>query len=201
MALWKESGSVGESAAAASPHAPAYLSPKSGKYSFEIPGQDAEYFHSLEAQPVREVEVPLAEEPVSSASTLEETIAEEARNVEILRQRLRARATEDPDARTFGWVALVGSALRRARDARELTQTVLSEKTSITQGYLSSVETGKLVRGPTMDVLYRYAAALNCDCEIVLRDRKSGAVVTSMQSSEITDPEVSEDIVSSADLF
>lgn len=107
---------------------------------------------------------------------------EEERNVEILRRRVRARAAEDPDAAAYGWVARVGAALRRARDARGLTQTVLSDGTSITQGYLSSLETGKLVRGPTVDVLYRYAAALACDCEITLRDSQTGEVVTTVRS-------------------
>jgi transcriptional regulator with XRE-family HTH domain len=110
---------------------------------------------------------------------------EEELNVDILRQRVRARAAEDPDAAAFGWVARVGAALRRARDARGLTQTVLSDGTNITQGYLSSLETGKLVRGPTVDVLYRYAAALACDCEITLRDKQTGEVVTTVRSEPI----------------
>jgi transcriptional regulator with XRE-family HTH domain len=110
---------------------------------------------------------------------------QEALNVDILRQRVRARAAEDPDAAAFGWVARVGAALRRARDVRGLTQTVLSDGTNITQGYLSSLETGKLVRGPTVDVLYRYAAALACDCEITLRDKRTGEVVTTVRSEPL----------------
>ena len=83
------------------------------------------------------------------------------------------------------WVARVGAALRRARDARGLTQTVLSDGTNITQGYLSSLETGKLVRGPTVDVLCRYAAALACDCEITLRDKQTGEIVATVRSEPL----------------
>jgi transcriptional regulator with XRE-family HTH domain/ElaB/YqjD/DUF883 family membrane-anchored ribosome-binding protein len=114
-----------------------------------------------------------------------DTEREEQRNVEILRRRVQAREAEDPDAAAFGWVARVGAALRRARDMRGLTQTVLSDGTNITQGYLSSLETGKLVRGPTVDVLYRYAAALDCDCEITLRDSQTGEVVTTVRSEPV----------------
>ena len=136
--------------------------------------------------PVREVPVEI--ETASLIPGLEEKFGEEEINVEILRQRVRARAAEDPDARTFGWIARVGAALRRARESRGLTQAILSEKTTITQGYLSSLETGKLVRGPTIDVLYRYAAALNCNCEITFRDQQSGAVITSVQASDSKPP-------------
>jgi transcriptional regulator with XRE-family HTH domain len=198
MAHWKEFRPEEEPAQAGSPHALAYQAPKGGRYSFEIPVEPAVAVEAMPAESVEAFEVPIAEYVGGAEPDLNATIAEEARNVDILRQRVQARAAENSDARTFGWIALVGAALRRARDACDLTQTVLSQKTSITQGYLSSVETGKLVRGPTIDVLYRYAAALNCDCEIVFRDRKSGHVVTNVQSAEITGSAASEEAAVSA---
>jgi transcriptional regulator with XRE-family HTH domain len=109
--------------------------------------------------------------------------ANERRNAQALFRLHRERIEQDQGAATLTWIVRVGSMLRQARTKLSLRQEDMAERSGVTQGYLSNVENGKLVRGPTLDVLYRYANALGCEFEMTLRDTATGEVVARVGSS------------------
>lgn len=111
--------------------------------------------------------------------------AHERRNALELLRRHSERTATDPQSAAFRWIAQVGSAFRLARSKRAVGQDDVSQAAGITQGYLSNVENGKLVRGPTLDVLYRYANALECDCEFTLRDPATQKVIATVKASHV----------------
>ncbi len=88
----------------------------------------------------------------------------------------------DADVSEFLWTELnadIGAALKRAREARGLTQSEVAESMSIQQSRVSQIESTKGV-GLTLDVLARYVTALGCRLDVEIIDPKTDGIVSSL---------------------
>jgi DNA-directed RNA polymerase specialized sigma24 family protein/transcriptional regulator with XRE-family HTH domain len=103
---------------------------------------------------------------------------------------LRAAAAKiesaEPDARARTWMTRIGRLLYRARKTAGVAQEKASELADVTQAYVSRMEHGASPRGPSVEMLLRYAEALGYDCEILLRDKNTGAVLDWVSTSELS---------------
>lgn len=84
-------------------------------------------------------------------------------------------------------MATVGDRIREIRTERRMTQEQLAERTDISKGFLSDVETGK--RGISSEYLLRIANALGASLDYLVR----GTALTSGTPQEVViPPELSE---------
>ena len=66
---------------------------------------------------------------------------------------------------------MIGTNVRNQREAKNMTQVELAEAIGAIQGTISGIETG--VRNPSIDMLVRLAAALECGVEDLVRTPSS----------------------------
>ena len=62
---------------------------------------------------------------------------------------------------------LMGGVIRRARDAKSMTQAGLAEKIDVSIRTIIAIENGK--RNPTFDVLYRLIQTLDIPADLIFR--------------------------------
>jgi transcriptional regulator with XRE-family HTH domain len=84
------------------------------------------------------------------------------------------------------WFIRVGQFLRGLRNSRDLGQTEMAQLTGMHQPYISLLENGLLPqRGPSIHVLTRYVQSVNCDLELVARNRQTGDVVAMLSTADL----------------
>lgn len=62
----------------------------------------------------------------------------------------------------------LGEAIRRRRKSQGMTLAVLSERSGVTLGYISQIETGK--NAPSLPTLKRLADAVGCPMAMLVRE-------------------------------
>lgn len=121
---------------------------------------------------------------------------EEIGNSEALTEALRSLGISEEEEASRRLVLRVARMLRTARKKVGLAQDKLAEGAGLTQNYVSKLESRDMARGPTLDVLARYAHALDCDVAISLRNKSTGEVIASAESGESAYSGVANDFVS-----
>jgi transcriptional regulator with XRE-family HTH domain len=110
--------------------------------------------------------------------------AAEQANVAVLADLLKNLKAKSSSARPRSWISRVGALLRQVRGNRG--QKEVADAAGVTQPYLSRLENGLLPkRGPTSDVLFRCAEAMECDIEIVMRSKKDGKILGAVSSADL----------------
>lgn len=107
----------------------------------------------------------------------------------------RTRENRDPDLDTFDpeiseylWTefnADIGAALKKAREARKLTQSEVAAAMGIQQSRVSQIESTKGV-GITLDVLARYVSALGCRLDVDIFDPETDGLISNVPVMPMT---------------
>jgi transcriptional regulator with XRE-family HTH domain len=109
---------------------------------------------------------------------------EELNNESALSEALRSLDMPVDEELSKRFLIRVARALRQARESKGVTQGVAATRAELKQPNLSRLEAAGMRRGPTADMLLRYASAIGCDVEITLRDAAGGKVVARASSTE-----------------
>jgi transcriptional regulator with XRE-family HTH domain len=119
--------------------------------------------------------------------------AEDEANVSAFSDLIQGLRRKNPDTRPQTWISRIGALLRQARANRG--QKEIAKTAGVTQPYLSRLENGLLPkRGPTIDVLFRCAEAMNCDIEISMRSKANGRMLGHVSSADLDEKKVSGEI-------
>jgi|SRR5579859_1144135 len=111
---------------------------------------------------------------------------ESARNAAALDEVARSLGFTEAEARPRRWTMRIGGLLQEVRSRLGLRQDETAKTAGLTQSYLSRLENGLIPkRGPTIDVLLRWAAAVNADLEFAVRSKKDGRVLGRISSKEL----------------
>jgi transcriptional regulator with XRE-family HTH domain len=117
--------------------------------------------------------VPSREEMANSASLLDEV----ARTLGITEAKARPRR----------WTMRIGQLLQEVRNRLDHRQDDTAKKAGITQSYLSRLENGVIQRrGPTVDLLLRWAEASNADLEFAVRAKDDGRLLGMVSSKDLS---------------
>jgi transcriptional regulator with XRE-family HTH domain len=94
----------------------------------------------------------------------------------------------EAEQRPRRWTMRIGALLQRVRTHAQLKQTQMSKKAGLTQSYLSRLENGLIPkRGPTIDVLLRWAEAADSTIEVVVRSKREGRILGMVSSQDLDD--------------
>jgi transcriptional regulator with XRE-family HTH domain len=112
---------------------------------------------------------------------------ESAQNAAALDEVARSLGfTEEAEARPRRWTMRIGALLQQVRSRLGLRQDETAKTAGITQSYLSRLENGLIQkRGPTIDVLLRWAEAANADIEFAVRSKKDGRLLGRISSKDL----------------
>jgi transcriptional regulator with XRE-family HTH domain len=111
---------------------------------------------------------------------------ESAQNAAALDAVARSLGFTEAEARPRRWTMRIGALLQQVRSRLGLRQDETAKTAGITQSYLSRLENGLIQkRGPTIDVLLRWAEAANADIEFAVRSKKDGRLLGRISSKDL----------------
>jgi transcriptional regulator with XRE-family HTH domain len=111
---------------------------------------------------------------------------ESAQNAAALDEVARSLGFTEAEARPRRWTMRIGALLQQVRSRLGLRQDETAKTAGITQSYLSRLENGLIQkRGPTIDVLLRWAEAANADIEFAVRSKKDGRLLGRISSKDL----------------
>ena len=111
---------------------------------------------------------------------------ESAQNAAALDEVARSLGFTESEARPRRWTMRIGALLQQVRSRLGLRQDETAKTAGITQSYLSRLENGMIQkRGPTIDVLLRWAEAANADIEFAVRSKRDGRLLGRISSKDL----------------
>jgi transcriptional regulator with XRE-family HTH domain len=129
---------------------------------------------------------PQAQERPATSAAAAIPSAQETANVAAFDELAQSLGLTSGAARPRRWISRIGGLLRNTRALQKVGQSELAQRAELTQPYLSRLENGLLPkRGPTVDVLMRFAEAMGCDINISLRAKQTGELLGSVSTADL----------------